>query len=349
VVGSKLCAALIGLGRVDEAAEVYLDARLGTTDADTQMQAAYGEAMLHTRHYDWARRDHRRAKGWLQVALTIADLLPDAEKRAVAKTFYANALALVEVHLGRPDEAVRLVSAGRQRLDRQLTPAQWRLHRSVLGHNLARVYSQTGELDAALAEYTRAISLDPNYQEYYLERGNVHRRLGDLDAALRDYTTAIEIGLPCPQASYNRGDLALELGLAELARQDFDRTLVLDDTYVDAWLNRAALRLEAGDLDGAGADIAAGLQRDPDNAHLHCLRGTLATERGDDQGAEQDLQRAIELDPELAGAWANLAVLRWESGDLDGAVHYFDRSLELEDNEDVRANRELALRDRHGG
>lgn len=341
-VGSKLCAALVGLGRVDEAAQVYLEARVETTDPQIQMQSAYGEALLRTRHFDPARRDHRQAKAWLQVALTIADLLPDPQDGAVAKTFYGNALALVEVHLGRPDEALRLVSEGRARLDRALQDDQWRLHRSVLGHNLARVFSQTGELQAALVEYDRAVATDPWYPDYYLERGNVRRRLGDTDGALADYTRAIEVGLPCPQATYNRGDLELELGDVEGARLDFDRTLELDDSYVDAWVNRAAVRLGRGDLDGAAADIAAGLARDPANGHLHCLRGTLAAERGDAAAAVADLERAVELDPGLAAAWANLAALRWEAGDLEGSVTCFDRSLALVDDPEVRANRAVA-------
>lgn len=343
VVGSKLCAALVGLGRVDEAFEVYLEAQLGTTDPMIQMQAAYGQAMLCTRHYDRDRRDHRQAKAWLQVALTIADLLPDGEDRAVAKTFYSNALALVEVHLGQPHEALRLVEEGRERLDRELRPDQWRLHRSVLGHNIARVYSQMRSLEAALTEYTRAIAIDPNYPDYHLERGNVRRRLGDTDGALHDYTTAIDVGLPCPQAHYNRGDLALELGDLAMASGDFDRTLELDDSYVDAWLNRAALRLDAGDLDGAASDIAAGLARDQDSAHLYCLRGTLSAELGDRQSASRDLKRAIEHEPRLAGAWANLGVLHWEGGEIDEALRCFDESLAIEDDDDVRANRALAM------
>lgn len=347
-VGSKLCAALVGLGRVDEAAQVYLEARVRTTDPQIQMQSAYGEALLRTRHFDPARRDHRKAKAWLQTALTIAGLLPDAEDRAVAQTFYSNALALVEVHLGHPEAALRLVSEGRERLDKALEDDQWRLHRSVLGHNLARVYSQLGALDAALVEYDRAVATDSCYPDYYLERGNVRRRLGDSRGALADYTRAIDVGLPCPQATYNRGDLELELGHLDAARRDFDRTLELDDSYVDAWLNRASVHLTTGALADAAADISAGLERDPGNGHLYCLRGTVAAAHGDDDGAAADFFRALELEPNLAAAWANLAVLNWGAGRLEEALTYFDRSLELDDDADVRANREVALSSRRG-
>ena len=49
------------------------------------------------------------------------------------------------------------------------------------------------EVDQALADFNRAIELDPNNAVFYLNRGAVYQRKKDADRALADYNHAIEL------------------------------------------------------------------------------------------------------------------------------------------------------------
>ena len=73
------------------------------------MAAAYSTAMLYTRHNVPAERDQAQAKAWLNSAIATASLIADPSDRAFQGAFYRNGLALVEMNLGSPAEALRLV------------------------------------------------------------------------------------------------------------------------------------------------------------------------------------------------------------------------------------------------
>src|SRR5437763_8310728 len=50
-----------------------------------------------------------------------------------------------------------------------------------------------GDLSGAIADYTRAIELDPKYTKAYTNRGIAKEDKGDMDGAMADYTRAIEL------------------------------------------------------------------------------------------------------------------------------------------------------------
>ena len=327
LVVAKWVTALTAMGRADEAAALYDDACSRTADPLVHLQAAYGRAMLHTRFYDKARRDHAKAKAEINIAIAIASLLDDDRRRAFALTFNENGLALIEMHLGDLREALRLVDAGLERIEREFEPDRHALHRSVLRYNRAQLLSRLEGLPAAVEEFERLIAEDPNHSEYHFDRAGLLRQLGRYDEALVEYGEAIRLSPPYPEPFYNRADLALELGMVEHALADFSRVLELDPEFPNARLQRASARLELGDLDGAERDIAAGLALAPGDAHLHGLRGDLLGMRDRPEEADAAYATALERDPSLVGAWANRAVLAFDRGDVEAAIAYLTRAL----------------------
>ncbi|MGD0247128.1 MAG: tetratricopeptide repeat protein [Streptosporangiaceae bacterium] len=340
-VTAKVCTALTALGRADEAATEYELARMGTTLPGVHIQSAYGQAMLYTRFYDLARRDHRRARAWINTAIALSSLLPDDEGRLFNLTFQENGLALIAMHLGDPEEALALIAGGLRRLDAELGPGTQTLHRSVLRYNLAQLLGRLGRTQEAIAEYDRAIAADPNHSEYHLDRAELHRRGGDAEAALADYAAAIEVCPPYPEPYYNRADLQFELGDIEAAVRDLTRVIDLAPTMADAWINRASAYCQLGRFAEAMHDVAAGLRLEPDSAYLHCLHGSLLLGSGELEAADEACRKAVHLDPTLAGAWANLGTVAHARGDTKTALACLDRALEIEPNPDFQHNREL--------
>jgi tetratricopeptide (TPR) repeat protein len=343
LVTAKVTTALTALGRPEEAEAHYDRACAATTNPSVHLQSAYGRAMLHTRFYTDSRRDHPKAKSWVNTAISMSRLLPDEQRRAFNTSFNENGLALVEMHLGDLAEARRLVEAGIRRLDAEVAPDRHTQHRSVLAYNRAQLLAATGETAAAVAAYDEVIADDPHHSEYYFERASLLRRLGRFDEAMRDYDRAILESPPYPEPHHNRGDLALQLGDLRTAEAEFSYVLELDPTSVDALTGRATVRLQVGDLPGAASDVAAGLELRADSARLHCLRGLVALEQEDAPTARIALDRALALDPALPEALANRAVLRFEGEDTDGAIADLTAALDATDDPAVRENRALAL------
>ncbi|GAA1940790.1 tetratricopeptide repeat protein [Kitasatospora viridis] len=326
---TKTTTSLAALGRPVEAEELYDEARAFTVNPTIHMQAAYATAMLYTRHHDEDRKDHHKAMAWINQAIAIAHLLPDPKERAFNTVFHKNGRALIEGHLARPEDALRLVAEGLERLDHDLGTGEHLLHRSVLRHNRAQVLSGLGRLDEALADFQSVIEADPNYAEYHFDAASVLRRLGRTEEALAEYDTAIRLSPPFPEVYYNRGDLRAACGDIAGAVADFAYVVEIDPGFVDAYVNLAGLLLQEGEAEQAGPLVAAALERAPEHPHLHSLAGRLAMDSGDLAAARAELDAAIALDETLAEAWATRAAVVFEQDDLTGALADLDRAVAL--------------------
>ncbi len=331
--------AMATLGRADEAEALYREAQAGITDPITQLELAYATAMLYARHYPEPRRDYTLARTWMNVAITIASLLPDSKQRAFRSVFGRNGLALVEVRQKRPAEALRLLEEGMSRLDQELQTDEHTLHRTVLRYNRGQLFAGTGMLAEALADYLAVAEIDPDFPEHHFNVGLVLQRMGRTEEAIAAYQQALALSPPFPEGYYNLGEARLELGAVDAAIADFGYVIELDPDHVDARVNRAALRLDRDEPEAAWQDVTAGLALEPDNVHLLCLKGRLLAEGGDATAARDAVSQALRIDDRFADAWAIRADLAYAGGDLAGAAGDLDRAVECGDTPEIRYNR----------
>lgn len=94
----------------------------------------------------------------------------------------------------------------------------------VKKHNRQGISNHSsGELENAIAEYDRAIALNPNYTQAYNNRGLAKGQLGDLAGAIADYNRAINLDNNYAKAYYNRALNKAALKDRAGAIADFDR------------------------------------------------------------------------------------------------------------------------------
>ncbi|GLZ02176.1 tetratricopeptide repeat protein [Actinoplanes sp. NBRC 103695] len=330
---------LAASGQADEAAAAYHEIRALTEDPEMQMHAAYGTAMLFARHHAEGRRDPVTARGWLNVAIALAGALPEKKDRIFYEVFNRNGLALVEVRDGRPEEALRLVTEGIDRLDRELEPDDQLLHRTGLRYNRALVHVMLGDLPAALADYDHVIAVDPHFHDHWFNRGNVLRRLGRTAEALADYDRALALSPPFAEAYYNRGDAHAALGELEAAAADFGRAAELDPPNTPARLSRAEILADLGETAAALTETRVALADDPGHAGLHCLTARLLGELGRGEDAREAVSRALLLDDNCAEAYAIRSALSFEAGDLTAALTDLDRAIAVRETPELVFNR----------
>ena len=105
-------------------------------------------------------------------------------------------------------------------------------------------FSGVHEHDRAIADYTTAIQLKPDYAEAYNDRAFAYYLKGDAERAIADYTRAIELRPNYPRAYNSRGVVYMAHGYGRArAVADFDRAITLQPDFRYAYINRANARL----------------------------------------------------------------------------------------------------------
>ena len=89
--------------------------------------------------------------------------------------------------------------------------------------------ARLGKFERAVADYTRALELNPNYARAYHNRGLAYDQLGEIDRAIADYSKALELNPSYALAYYHRGLAYQKQGRPELAQADWKRAQELLD------------------------------------------------------------------------------------------------------------------------
>jgi tetratricopeptide (TPR) repeat protein len=110
--------------------------------------------------------------------------------------------------------------------------------RAYSGRELAGLYvnrgvelKQKGDLDAAIADYDRAIVLHPGDLFAYNNRANARREKGNLDGAIADYTVAISLDANYAAAFTNRARIHEMRNEMQRPRADYAAALKTSDKY----------------------------------------------------------------------------------------------------------------------
>lgn len=301
----------------------------------------YVMAMLHARFL--REKDFGKAEDYLQQGLQHLDgahRLSERDRHFL-RVFLLNGLAFVRHRQGRPREAIELCKSGSEHLDRHLSPDQHRLHRSVLVYNVAQVYAALQEHELAIENFSAAMSMDPNYSEYYNERGNSYLSMGRYEEAIRDYLAAIDLSAPYQEVWTNLGQCYRLMGRLEDAVQAYSRALDLAPETLLARLGRAQVLDALGSSREALEDYSAALSLDPRQPLAFANRAAIRFELGDLQGSLEDLDAAIALSPETADFYQNRALARSSIGRQQEAAldleSYLRLRPEAEDRADVGA------------
>ncbi|MBW4575436.1 MAG: tetratricopeptide repeat protein [Aphanothece sp. CMT-3BRIN-NPC111] len=307
----------------------------------------YLMAMFHARFLP--ERDFAKAEAYLKQSL---DLLEEtdmpADQKHFMNAFNHNGLALIRHRQGRAAEAVELCQSGIERLKAHLRLDQHQLHRSVLHYNIAQVYASVGMFEEAVTYFTAAISADPNYSEYYNERGNAYQKMGRLEEAVNDYQKAIEFSPPYYEVWMNLGRCYHLRGQIAEAADAYSVALDLNPTQVPALIGRAQAFEFLEQPEAALADYNAALTLNPSQPLLLANRAALHYELGHLPEALSDLDEAIRcsatrsanaLSADNPDLYQNRAVVLTALGRLDAAA--FDLQTYLRLNPDASDRSEV--------
>ena len=121
----------------------------------------------------------------------------------------------------------------------EILSAEDYINRGISKYNL-------GNYNAAIADYTSAIRIDPDDAIAYYNRGLAKYYLGNYNAAIADYTSAIRIDPDDALAYYNRGIAKDDLGNYNAAITDYTSAIRIDPDFVNAYINRGIAKENLG-------------------------------------------------------------------------------------------------------
>jgi tetratricopeptide (TPR) repeat protein len=273
---------------------------------------------------DRTLREDTEAKIALREAL-LADL-PEGDETLAARAellFTLGGLYWADRQYERAEESLRAALEGARRT------ANVRLE--TWCHNgLGVVYADLGHHEEAIAEYQRAIELDPQYAFPHNGLGTVYEDLGHHEEAIAEYQRAAELD---PQRAYphnNLGNIYRDLGRYEEAIAECQQAIKLDPQDAYPHNNLGNVYYDLGRYEEAIAKYQRAIELDPQHAYLHKNLGDGYRVLGRHDEAIAEYQRAIEFDPQFAYAYDNMAEIFSQRGEYERARDLYQKSLELQ-------------------
>ncbi|WP_294250381.1 tetratricopeptide repeat protein [uncultured Sphingomonas sp.] len=228
----------------------------------------------------------------------------------------------------------------------------------------ARAFVDRGMREAALADYDRAVALDPNNVYAWSNRAMTRIQAGDLAGAKADlakadavdptfvqnalvygmladaeqrtadaaaaYTRALEREPDNSYALYNRAQAYARLGLRDRAIADLSRSIAKDPEAATRYVARGNAYLDMGKLDAAIADFDKAHALEPDDEWALADRGLAHAQKRDFAAATADFDAVRKINPRNPVLYRGLGILAEQQGKPEDAIAAFTEALAID-------------------
>jgi len=146
--------------------------------------------------------------------------------------------------------------------------------------NGGNVKMDKGDRVGAIADFSKAIELDPNFVTAYYRRGDAKiMKGGDLDGSITDYSKAIELDPNFASAYCRRGNARMYKKDWEGATADWSKAIKLNPTSTEPYLSRGITEMNKKDWEGAIADCSKVIELNPTSTVAYFNRGNAKIEK----------------------------------------------------------------------
>lgn len=238
------------------------------------------------------------------------------------------------------------------------------IHRSKVSKNKgsAQEYEASGlakykreDYNGAIADYTRAIELSPNYALLYNRRAGAKVGLGDYKGAEEDINHAIKLEPNGGGHWFARALLKNEMKRHREALADINKAIELEpEADAEVYLNRGFIKEDLKDCKGAIKDFTRAIELNPTEALAYTRRGLCHGAVGEYKAAIADFTRVLDLDPSSGFAYYMRGNLYLGRKTYPAAVADYTKAIELSSGENraqsyqFRARAKRALGDIKG-
>lgn len=185
--------------------------------------------------------------------------------------------------------------------------------------NRANFYRDEGMLEEALADYSRAIQLDPQRHASFNSRGKLYFDNGQFELALEDYRKAISIEPNNGEYHTNLGATLGMLGRIPEAIEAMSRGLELRPNFAQGYANRAVMYNQVQQHELALQDLITYTSLNPFDADIWYEKGRTHRFLNDLQSALDAYSRAIQLDSSKGIFFLERSRVHYQMGNLPQA------------------------------
>jgi cytochrome c-type biogenesis protein CcmH/NrfG len=147
---------------------------------------------------------------------------------------------------------------------------------------LAHEETREGNTNGAIAEFHKAIAIDPNLPGVHFELAELLSTSQDpvvKKEAEQEYGAALKSNPQDEKSIWRLGEIALQTGNVELAKEDFSKAIALRPDDSDAQLDMAKVLIQMNQPAKAQAVLEQTVQIDPTNATAHYRLATFYREQ----------------------------------------------------------------------
>jgi tetratricopeptide (TPR) repeat protein len=190
---------------------------------------------------------------------------------------------------------------------------------SIIFNNRGVAYSQLGNFDKAVADYSEAIRLDPSAESSYTDRGITYNKMDLFDLAIADFNAAIRLNGQAAEAYASRGFSYKEKRNYGQAIADLNEAIRLNPNNAVSYANRASAYINLENYDQAIIDLTASIKLNPHNAVVFSNRGYAYTIKREFDRATSDFKAALLLDPSFTDARNGLKLVEAQRKKYQGS------------------------------
>lgn len=165
--------------------------------------------------------------------------------------------------------------------------------------NRSHAYRQQKLWSKALVDLNKAIELSPMYPDLYYKRGLTNHQLQQVDAAIADYTKAIELNHFVGHSSANLCQIHFQQGKYEVALKECNQALAEKENFQGKWttyLLRGRLHFLLQNPNKALQDFNTFITQNKTNLQAYNWRGVAYYELGDTEKALIDFNHVLQID-----------------------------------------------------
>ncbi len=212
------------------------------------------------------------------------------------------------------------------------------LERAKAYYDRGNIWFDQQNYTEAIADYDRALALDPSMSRAFHNRGLAYAMLKEYDAALRDYALAIRLDPAYRRAYENRVRLLEQLTastpdetlLQQLADDYGSLAQLIPEAEAPYRYRQGVILARLGDRTAAREAFDAALRARPQHVDALYERALLHYAGGDLNAALADLDAALRLSPRAANAYYVRGLIRRAQGDTRSAIADFGQALLLQ-------------------
>lgn len=215
-----------------------------------------------------------------------------------------------------------------------------------LHNSLATVLDGQQRYREAVAHYTKALALQPDFLIARYNLANTLKRMGDTNGCLENFLAVVEAYPQFLPAWQNLATLYFDLGKLEDSARCLEHVISISPEQILAWAELGDIyHRMGGSEERALSCFDKVIANKPDFASAYNSKGLILHEQGNYEGAESCYRAALALEPDEPYYFMNnLALSLVAQARFAEAAQWFNSSLDLEpDSPTTRFNRGTSL------